>query len=112
MEQLQRAEGWAIARKTENTGFTCAHCGADVEPLPTGSCRNHCPRCLWSLHVDNVPGDRASGCGGSMQAIGVDYRAAKGFVVVHRCARCGAERRNKAAPDDVEALIELMRAGA
>ena len=47
-----------------------------------------------------------------MQAIGVEYRAAKGFVVVHRCARCGAERRNKAAPDDVEALIELMRAGS
>ena len=45
-----------------------------------------------------------------MQPIGVDFRAAKGFVVLHRCRRCGVKRRNKAAPDDVEALIELMRA--
>lgn len=44
-----------------------------------------------------------------MAPIRVDYRAAKGFLIVHRCERCGAERRNRAAPDDVEALIELMR---
>ena len=43
-----------------------------------------------------------------MQAVGVDYRAAKGFVVLHRCRRCGVERRNRAAPDDVDALIDLM----
>jgi RNHCP domain len=44
-----------------------------------------------------------------MEPVGVDYRASKGFVVLHRCERCGVERRNKAAPDDVDALIELMR---
>lgn len=102
-------EGWAIARKQENSGFTCARCGADVEPLPTGSCRNHCSTCLWSVHLDYIPGDRASSCHGAMAPIRVDYRAAKGFLIVHRCERCGAERRNRAAPDDVEALIELMR---
>jgi DNA-binding CsgD family transcriptional regulator len=45
-----------------------------------------------------------------MEPVGVDYRAAKGFVVIHRCQRCRLERRNKAAPDDTDALIELMRA--
>ena len=110
MEQLQRAEGWAIARKTENTGFTCAQCGADVEPLGNGGYRNHCPRCLWSVHVDEAPGDRASSCGGALAPWGVDYRGGKGFVVVHRCERCGAVRRNKAAPDDVDALVALMAA--
>jgi hypothetical protein len=45
-----------------------------------------------------------------MRPIGVDYRAAKGFVVVHRCERCGVERRNKAAPDELDALIDRMRA--
>jgi hypothetical protein len=44
-----------------------------------------------------------------MRPIGVDYRASKGFVVVHRCQTCGIERRNKSAPDEVDALIELMR---
>jgi len=110
VEQPETVEGWAIARKTENAGFTCLHCGAEVAALPTGSCRNHCPRCLASLHLDDVPGDRASACGGVMRPIGVDYRAAKGFVIVHRCERCGVERRNKAAPDDIDALINLMRA--
>jgi hypothetical protein len=112
VEQLQPAEGWAIARKTENTGFTCTHCGARVEPLPTGSYRNHCPVCLWSRHLDNVPGDRASSCGGAMQAVAVDYSGAKGFIVVHRCRRCGVERRNRAAPDDTDALIAVMGAAA
>lgn len=110
LEALHNAEGWAIAQTTENTGFTCAQCGAAVDSLRNGSYRNHCPYCLWSLHVDIAPGDRASACRGAMQAISVDYRAAKGFVVVHRCSSCGMERRNKAAPDDIDALIELMRA--
>jgi hypothetical protein len=110
MEELQCAEGWAITRKTENTGFTCAHCGARVDPLPTGSYRNHCPNCLWLVHLDDVPGDRASSCRGPTRQIGVDFRAPKGFVVMHRCQKCSAERRNKAAPDDIDALIALMRA--
>jgi hypothetical protein len=32
----------------------------------------------------------------------------KGFVIVHKCERCGAERRNKAAKDDdMKKLIRL-----
>jgi DNA-directed RNA polymerase subunit RPC12/RpoP len=107
VEQLQRAEGWAIGRKGENTGFACAHCGADVKPLSNGSYRNHCPHCLWSRHVDETPGDRASACRGPMPPVGVEYRAPKGFVLVHRCERCRALRRNRAAPDDVDALVTL-----
>ncbi len=38
-------------------GFVCAHCGQTVEPLGYTS-RNHCPHCLYSLHVDIHPGDR------------------------------------------------------
>ena len=46
-------------RFTKNdNGFICAHCGKEVEPLGYTS-RNHCPFCLWSLHVDINPGDRA-----------------------------------------------------
>ncbi|MDR9390911.1 MAG: RNHCP domain-containing protein [Trueperaceae bacterium] len=96
-----------------NQGFVCLHCGADVAPLAGGSVRNHCPACLWSLHVDVDPGDRASDCGGPLAPVGAESVGGKGWRIVHRCTVCGAERRNKAAlddptqPDDYDALIRL-----
>lgn len=100
-------------RFTKNdSGFVCAHCGRQVEPLGYTS-RNHCPYCLWSLHVDILPGDRANTCGGLMEPIRVEPDRKRGFVVVHRCTRCGAIVRNRAAheakiqPDDKNLLIRL-----
>ena len=99
-------------RFTKNdSGFICGHCGKAVPPLERTS-RNHCPYCLWSMHADILPGDRASDCGGMMEPIGVLIDAKKGYIVVHRCLKCGEIRRNKAAlegnvPDDREKLIEL-----
>lgn len=96
-----------------NQPFACAVCGAEVPPLANGSYRNHCPRCLHSLHVDVNPGDRASDCGGVLEPVGVESSGKKGWVIVHRCRRCGAERRNRAAlddphaPDDFDAIIAL-----
>ena len=49
-----------------NNAFTCVHCGAEVKPLHNGPVRNHCPVCLYSLHVDVQPGDRANDCRGPM----------------------------------------------
>lgn len=81
--------------------FTCEHCGVAVAPLEHGSYRNHCPVCLWSKHVDDAgPGDRASLCQGLMEPIGLDLRANKGWMIVHRCEKCGKEIVNKTAPDD------------
>jgi DNA-directed RNA polymerase subunit RPC12/RpoP len=100
-----------------NRPFTCAECGADVLPLVSGGYRNHCPYCLCSLHVDVNPGDRANDCGGVMEPVGAELTGKKGWVVVHRCRRCGEVRRNKAAledprqPDDVAALARVA-AGA
>lgn len=99
----------------KNTGFCCAHCGREVPPLANGSYRNHCPYCLYSVHVDINPGDRASDCGGLLAPVAVDYSGKKGWVIVHRCQECGAERRNKAAladplePDNYDLLIELSQ---
>jgi hypothetical protein len=96
-----------------NVGFTCGHCGAVVPPLTNGSYRNHCPACLYSLHVDIDPGDRANDCGGPLEPIGAEHSGSKGWVVVHRCRRCGEVRRNRAAlddgawPDDLRVLTEL-----
>ena len=47
--------------------FVCQHCGKTVLPDGAGTAhRNHCPKCLFSLHLDMEPGDREAGCGGSM----------------------------------------------
>lgn len=48
-----------------NETFVCKVCGRTVVPEGAGSShRNHCPNCLYSLHVDINPGDRESDCGG------------------------------------------------
>jgi hypothetical protein len=102
-------------RHSRNEGFVCERCGADVAPLAKGSCRNHCPQCLWSKHVDDVPGDRAAGCGGLMEPVAVEQDGRRGWMIVHRCTRCGMVRRNKAAltdpvqPDRLPVLLDVAR---
>jgi hypothetical protein len=87
--------------------FECENCGFDVTPLEHGSCRSHCPKCLYSKHVDNDPGDRLSDCHGLMKPEGIDQDSKKGFVVMHKCEKCGVAKRNKAAPDDELSSAEL-----
>jgi hypothetical protein len=101
-----------------NEPFVCANCGLAVEPLVHGGQRNHCPRCLCSLHVDGpVPGDRAADCGGLMRPIAVERSAKKGWTIIQECARCGLIRRNKAAtddprqPDDFDTLLRIAESG-
>ena len=103
-----------MSRRKENTGFTCEHCGREVLPLSNGSYRNHCPFCLFSKHMDIMPGDRMNECGGPMQSVGLKYKSGKGFQIVHKCLRCGEEMVNRTAensvqPDDIEKLVELFQ---
>lgn len=103
-----------MSRKSENTGFICANCGADVKPLTNGSYRNHCPFCLYSLHVDNLPGDRTSECGGLMQPVSISYNTKKGYQIRHRCVKCGFARVNIIAentemPDNLELVLRLIK---
>ena len=84
--------------KNDNS-FVCLNCGKDVEKLKYTS-RNHCPHCLHSLHVDIVPGDRENPCRGIMTPIAIENNAKKGYVIVHKCTKCGEIKRNKSAEDD------------
>lgn len=100
-------------RFTKNdSGFICANCGRKVEPLQSTS-RNHCPFCLCSLHVDIFPGDRANPCGGLMVPVKAEPDPKKGYIITHKCTKCGALSRNRAAheaknqPDDIEKIIDL-----
>lgn len=101
--------------KNDN-GFVCSNCGQDVLPLGYTS-RDHCPFCLWSLHVDVNPGDRANECRGSMEPISAEPDSKKGYMIIYRCTKCGEIHRNRAAmrggdqPDDLSLIIKLTASG-
>ena len=89
--------------------FRCAHCERDVPPAGR-TARNHCPWCLHSLHVDIVPGDRASDCGGLLKPVNASL-AHGTWTLEHLCARCGARRRVKVLADvDVPDDLDMLRA--
>jgi len=94
-----------------NEGFKCANkqCGQKNAPA-TRSERNHCSACLYSLHVDEeTPGDRKSKCLGFMQPHALDYRGGKGFLILHKCVKCGKEMRNSLAEDDDAATVSAIQ---
>ncbi len=91
------------------SGFICFYCGRPVQPNPEGTAhRNHCPWCLYSLHLDISPGDRASSCGGLMEPVAVSVKKNGEWALIHRCKDCGALRENRIAGDDNEmALLSI-----
>lgn len=97
--------------KNDN-GFICQNCGKEVLPLGKSS-RNHCPFCLSSLHVDVNPGDRANECCGLLRAVAAITDPKKGYIIIHKCEKCGKLLRNRAAhdadvqPDDIKLIIKL-----
>ncbi|MBI2634532.1 RNHCP domain-containing protein [Candidatus Peregrinibacteria bacterium] len=94
-----------------NETFACKNCRAQ-NPEHANSCRNHCYKCLYSLHVDkNLPGDRMSNCQSLMQPIKADQNGKKGWMIYHKCMECGKIMPNKAAPDDdFGKIVELASA--
>jgi len=101
-----------MARKDENTGFRCLNCAKEITALTNGSYRNHCPCCLYSLHVDHKPGDRQSLCRALMKPVGLTFKSKKGWQIIHECTGCGHKSVNKVAedtnqPDDYQKLAAL-----
>jgi len=85
--------------------FTCEKCGTSV--IGNGY-TNHCPACLWSKHVDDVPGDRAHECGGMMRPTGVEVKHGEAVRVIHKCEKCGFVRPAPVlAEDNREELIRI-----
>lgn len=84
--------------------FICDNCGNMVPALVYTS-RDHCNQCLYSKHVDKNPGDRAEECQGKLIPIAVQNDSKKGYIIIYRCEKCGATRKNITAKDDNMKLI-------
>ncbi|MEM7365311.1 MAG: RNHCP domain-containing protein [Pseudomonadota bacterium] len=94
------------SRHREVTSFRCVNCRQMVSTQAVGTeHRNHCPICLWSQHVDERPGDRASPCQGRMEPISVWVKSESEWALVHRCVSCGTVKCNRIAGDDNEFVL-------
>ena len=85
--------------KKINESFLCIWCQNEVW-IAARTCRNHCPYCFISLHVDkDLPGDRLSKCGEIM--IPKEYIIANGKTKIKFvCTSCWHIHYNKACIDD------------
>lgn len=88
-----------FSRKKEN--FKCVQCHKNV--IGDGY-TNHCPHCLYSLHVDHSPGDRSSSCEGAMKPINMVVKN-KEEKIVHVCEKCGEEKLNRLHQDDNREMV-------
>jgi len=86
--------------------FVCKVCGTEVKG--TGY-TNHCPNCLFSLHVDEeVPGDRASTCKGSTEPIKAEIKDGE-YILTHKCQKCNKISRNKTSEEDnFEEILKII----
>ncbi len=97
-----------VFEKNDNS-FICAVCGANVPPLKYTS-RDHCNKCLCSIHIDINPGDRANTCLGVLRPISVVNSNKKGYIINYKCDKCKQLHNNKSANDDsFEAILQVMR---
>lgn len=91
--------------KTVNDSFICVNCWKEVSPA-SRTCRNHCPYCFVSMHVDDkLPWDRLSTCHGKMYPI--EYEISNWELrILFKCEKCGKKHRNKSVDDDNISLLD------
>jgi DNA-directed RNA polymerase subunit M/transcription elongation factor TFIIS len=87
--------------------FICLNCGEMVKG--TGY-TNHCPSCLYSLHIDKNPGDRKEQCHGLMIPIDILTKGGEARYVVHECSKCKLLKKNSIQElDSNQAIINVMQ---
>src|SRR3989344_7796029 len=99
-----------MIRKFQRTieDFSCEKCGFFAKG---SGYTNHCPRCLWSKHVDINPGDRLALCGGLMEPKKIETSSGE-QTITHQCTLCKYIKKNKVSKDDnFDIILEIMRAG-
>lgn len=93
--------------KKINESFQCISCKKTIPPAEK-TCRNHCPFCFTSLHVDGeIPWDRSAECREKMFPI--SYMLKNGdYKILFKCSKCGKEHRNKKATDDDMLILDKI----
>ena len=84
-------------KKLDET-FICENCNKIVDKLNYTS-RDHCPFCLFSKHVDIMPGDRANTCKGLLVPIEIE-KFKDTYKIIYKCKKCGKIHKNIIAKDD------------
>ena len=88
--------------------FTCENCHKEVKPLGY-TARDHCPYCLYSKHVDIMPGDRLNECQGLLKPIGIE-KFKDTYKIVYQCQKCNQIHKNIMAKDDnFDLIIKLSK---
>ena len=95
--------------KMIDESFVCENCGKKVEKLEY-TARDHCPYCLYSKHVDIMPGDRKNECKGLLEPIGIEKSKKDTLKIVYKCKKCNMIHRNIAAnDDDYDEILKIMK---
>jgi DNA-directed RNA polymerase subunit RPC12/RpoP len=88
--------------------FICLNCGKQVGKL-NYTTRDHCPYCLYSIHVDINPGDRENTCKGLLKPIGIE-KFKDTYKIIYKCEKCNMIHKNiMANDDDMNIIIELAQ---
>lgn len=87
--------------------FICIYCNYKVKG---NGYTNHCPECLYSLHVDRLPGDRQELCHGLMKPIDIISKGGYPIDIVHECKLCYSIKHNIIRDSDsTNAIIAVMK---
>ena len=88
--------------------FVCENCNKMVKKL-NYSARDHCNYCLYSKHVDIMPGDRQNTCHGLLKPIGIE-KYKNTYKIIYKCEKCHLTHKNIMANDDnFDKIIELSK---
>lgn len=86
--------------------FICDNCKKEVNKLEY-TARDHCNHCLYSKHVDILPGDRQNTCHGLLEPISIE-KYKNTYKIIYKCQKCHQIHKNIMADDDnFELIIKL-----
>ena len=78
--------------------FICENCNNKVKKL-NYTARDHCPYCLFSKHLDILPGDRKNNCKGLLKPISIE-KYKNTYKIIYKCLKCNQIHKNIMANDD------------